>query len=116
LDGRTCDDAGLALPEHHIVDFAGVGGTAVKGSRIDGARIKGEDTTMMQYLRDRTGSIIGFTQQFDDRIQLHDRTGSVCGWYQIKTDITFDRKGSVAGYGNLLGMLLACQDDPKNKK
>lgn len=59
---------------------------------------------MDQYLKDRTGRVIGRIRQEGSRTVIYDQTGRRLGYFDGR--YTFDSSGRRVGEGNLLTMLL----------
>jgi len=59
-----------------------------------------------QFLKDKTGKLIGKITEFDGRLRISNAAGRLLGTYNSKTNFTYDATGGLVGRGNLLTMLL----------
>lgn len=59
-----------------------------------------------QFLRDRSGNLLGKIEEFGGKFWIFDSHGSRLGQYDPKINVTFDASGNRVGTGNLLPTLL----------
>lgn len=59
-----------------------------------------------QFLRDRSGNMIGRITEFGGKLWIYDARGNRLGQYDPKINVTFDASGNRIGTGNLLTTLL----------
>ena len=66
-------------------------------------------STPPQNLFDRNNKLIGMVKTSGSWRQLFSRNAKLLGWYDIKTDITYDRNGKLIGHGDLTFTLIEDQ-------
>lgn len=59
-----------------------------------------------QFLRDKSGNLIGKIMPFGSKFVIYDEKGNRLGHYDPQINSTFDASGNRVGQGNLLTMLL----------
>lgn len=59
-----------------------------------------------EYLKNRSGSNLGFIKNEGGKQTIFDQKGKRLGSYDEKTDTTFNRSGSRVAIGNFLSSLL----------
>ena len=59
-----------------------------------------------QFVRDRSGNMIGKITEFGGKLWIYDARGNRLGQYDPKINVTFDASGNRIGTGNLLTTLL----------
>ena len=59
-----------------------------------------------QVLRDRNNAKIGEIKEMGGRLVVFDKNNSKCGSFDPKTNITYDKRNTKVGTGNLLTTLL----------
>ena len=60
----------------------------------------------MEFLRDRSGNMIGKIVKFGNHFILYSAGGNRLGHYDTGINTTYDASGNRVGQGNLLTMLL----------
>lgn len=61
---------------------------------------------MQDYILDRYGRRIGFTDIRGDKKYAKDITGKILGWYESKTNSSYDNYGRYLGKGDLTVSLI----------
>ena len=59
-----------------------------------------------QFLKDKSGKLIGKITEFDGRLRISNAEGRIIGTYDPKTNFTRNAEGGLVGKGNLLTSLL----------
>jgi hypothetical protein len=54
----------------------------------------------MKPILNRSGKVIGYTNDAGPRHEVRDRSGGLVAWYDQNQDKTFKRDASMAGYGD----------------
>ena len=59
-----------------------------------------------EHIKDRTGRVLGYTEERGNRIWLHDWQGKMIAYYDKSTGKTHDWQGKILSQGNTLMMHL----------
>jgi hypothetical protein len=54
----------------------------------------------MKPILDRSGKVIGYTNEVGDRREVRNRSAGLIAWYDKRQDKTFKRDCSMAGFGD----------------
>ena len=60
----------------------------------------------IEFLRDKSGNLIGQIQEIGGKLYIFDSGGNRLGHYDPNINVTFDASGNRVGTGNLLTTLL----------
>jgi hypothetical protein len=61
---------------------------------------KEEQKANMKPILNRSGKVIGYTNEVGDRHEVRSRSNGLIAWYDRRRDKTFKRDGSMAGFSD----------------